>query len=76
MDDDRERDSSGQYQPEYSDTEIIRAVEKHEPAGTQEIADELDIARQSADYRLRQLEKGGEVSSKKVGGSLIWLLNG
>lgn len=72
MDDDRERDSSGQYQPEYSDTEIIRAVEKHEPAGTQEIADELDIARQSADYRLRKLEDQGKLSVKKVGGTLVW----
>lgn len=72
MSNDRDRDDQGRYQPEYSDEEIIAAVEKLEPAGTQEIADELRIARQSADYRLRRLEERGKVSVKKVGRTLVW----
>lgn len=46
--------------------------EKYDPAGTQKIADELGIARQSADYRLRNLEKEGKLSVKKVGETLVW----
>lgn len=67
MNDEQERDNSGQYQPEHPDAAIIAAVEKHEPAGTSEVAEELTIARQSADYRLRSLEKEGELSVKKIG---------
>ena len=52
--------------------EILEAVRKHEPAGTQEVADEVGTARQSADYRLRQLKESGQVSKKKVGRSLVW----
>jgi DNA-binding Lrp family transcriptional regulator len=72
---DKDRDDQGKYKPEYSDKEFLRAVEKNEPAGTSEVADELGIARQGADYRLRRLEKEGKVSKKKVGNSLAWSLN-
>lgn len=74
MEDDRERNERGRYQPEHSDKEVIAAVRTHEPAGTSEIAKELGIARQSADYRLRRLEESGRVTVKKVGGALIWSL--
>lgn len=72
MNDDRERDESGQFEPEYTDDEIIQAVQLSEPAGTQEVADELGIARQSADYRLRKLLEQGRVKKKKIGNSLAW----
>lgn len=73
---DRERNDHGRYNPKHSDEEILEAVEKHEPAGTQEVADEIGIARQSADYRLRQLEESGKVSKKKIGRSLAWSTTG
>ncbi|ATW88351.1 helix-turn-helix protein [Halohasta litchfieldiae] len=72
MDEDRHRNEDGQYEPAYSDEDILSAVRKHEPAATQEIANEFDIARQSADYRLRKLVKQGTVNKKKVGNSLVW----
>jgi predicted ArsR family transcriptional regulator len=72
--DDKERNESGRYKPEHSDEEFVRAVVAHEPAGTSEVADELGIARQGADYRLRRLEEEGRVSKKKVGNSLVWLV--
>ena len=72
---DRKRDEHGRYNPEHSEAEIIDAVRKHEPAGTQEVADELGIARQSADYRLRQLVDVGNISKKKVGRSLVWTVS-
>jgi predicted ArsR family transcriptional regulator len=72
MDEDRERNEGGRFEPEHTDEEVLDAVRKHEPAGTKEVADELGIARQSADYRLRRLLDEGRVSKKKVGNSLVW----
>ncbi|WP_318566920.1 winged helix-turn-helix domain-containing protein [Salinigranum marinum] len=72
MDEDRERNEGGRFEPEHTDEEVLDAVQKHEPAGTKEVADELGIARQSADYRLRRLLDEGRVSKKKVGNSLVW----
>jgi len=57
-----------------SDEDVLDAVREHEPAGTREIGEVLGIARQSADYRLRQLEEAGTVRSKMVGNSLVWML--
>ena len=75
MSEDRERNENGRFQPDYSDKEVIEAVQKHSPAGTAEVADELGIARQSADYRLRRLLEEERVSKKKVGNSLVWKAN-
>lgn len=72
MSDDRERDERGQFEPEHTDDEIIQAVRLNEPAGTQEVADELGIARQSVDYRLRKLLDQGRVEKQKIGNSLAW----
>ena len=72
----RDRDNSGRFKPEVSDDEILEAVREHEPAGTSEVGEAVGLARQNADYRLRRLEEEGEVRSKKVGHSLIWLLSG
>lgn len=58
----------------HSAEEYIDAVREHEPAGTTEIADAVGVARQSADYRLRQLETQGLVKNKKIGNSLVWSL--
>ncbi|MFW6435611.1 MAG: hypothetical protein ACOCY1_04450 [Halovenus sp.] len=56
----------------YTDSKYIDAVEKHQPAGTSEVAEEVGVARQSADYRLRRLRDAGKVTSKMIGGSLAW----
>jgi predicted transcriptional regulator len=69
---DRERNEGGQFEPEYTDEEVVEAVAENEPAGTTEVADELGIARQSADYRLRRLLDEERVSKKRVGNSLVW----
>jgi DNA-binding Lrp family transcriptional regulator len=69
-----ERDEQGRFRATHSDGEILAAVEKHAPAGTTEVADELGIERPSADYRLRQLAEAGAVTNKKIGGSLAWSL--
>ena len=71
---DRQRDSSGRFELEVSDSEILDAVRENEPAGTTEVSDAVGLARQNADYRLRQLCGVGRVESKKVGQSLVWML--
>lgn len=58
----------------HSDDEYLDAVREHEPASTREIAETVGVARQSADYRLRNLEEQGKVTSKKIGNSLAWHL--
>lgn len=67
-----DRDDHGRFSATHSDAEVVAAVRAHEPAATSEVADELDMARQSADYRLRQLREDGRVASKKIGASLVW----
>lgn len=69
-----ERDDHGRFTPKHTDEVIVAAVEKHAPAGTSEVADELGIARPSADYRLRRLEDAGRVTSKKIGNTLAWTI--
>jgi len=69
-----DRDEGGHFQPEHDDREYVAAVDEHEPAGTAEIADAVGVSRQNADRRLRRLAEEGRVSSKKVGGSLVWTL--
>lgn len=70
----REHDKHGHFKAEYADEEFLEAVAANEPAATSEVADEVGIARQSADYRLRKLEDSGRVSKKKVGNALVWMV--
>lgn len=67
---DQERNMGGQFEPEYTDEEVVRAVVENKPAGTTEVANELGIARQSAGHRLRRVLDDERVSKKKVGNSL------
>lgn len=57
----------------YSEREYLEAIRRNEPASTAEVADSVGVTRQGADYRLRQLENDGLVTSKMVGNSLIWM---
>ena len=68
-----EKDDDGRFSATRTDREVLDAVDEHEPAATAEVAAALDVTRQAADYRLRQLREQDRVESKKVGGSLIWL---
>lgn len=69
---DDERDATGRYAQQYPDEAFVHAVEEREPAGTSEIAEAVGCTTQNADYRLKRLERDGSVSSKNVGGSLVW----
>lgn len=69
-----DRDERGRFVPKHTDEDVLAAVGKNEPAATSDVAGELGIERPSADYRLRQLEDTGRVTSKKIGNSLAWQL--
>lgn len=53
----RRRDSDGDYEEEYSDSDILSVVRQHEPIGTGAVADELDCHRNTARNRLKKLEE-------------------
>lgn len=62
--------------PTATTEKLLTAVRNHyAPAvGTQDIADEIEVARQTAERRLWQLEEDGLVETDKVGRSRIWWL--
>ena len=70
----KQRDTSGRYSRSVDDAEVLAAVRAHDPAATSEVAEEVGISRQGADRRLRALRDVGEVSSKKIGASLVWFM--
>jgi hypothetical protein len=66
------RDEDGRFSEKRTDTEVLDAVQAHAPAPTSDVADDLDVTRQAADYRLRRLQEEDRVASKKIGGALAW----
>jgi DNA-binding Lrp family transcriptional regulator len=70
----RTRDTSGRYQSNVTDDDVVAAVRAHDPAATSEVADAVDVTRQAVDRRLRRLRDDGRVSSKKIGASLVWFM--
>ena len=70
----KQRDTSGRYSRSVDDAEVLAAVRAHDPAATSEVAEEVGISRQGTDRRLRALRDVGEVSSKKIGASLVWFM--
>jgi uncharacterized membrane protein len=72
---DREEDS-GKYTTSYPDSDFIDAIQTlGGMAGTSEIAETVGCTRRTAYTRLQSLESEGEVSSRKVGNSLLWSIS-
>ena len=67
-----DRDEEGRFSPSTSDEELLDAVAANAPAATAAVADAVDLTRQAADHRLRQLREAGRVESVEIGGSLAW----
>jgi DNA-binding transcriptional ArsR family regulator len=67
-----DRGEDGTFTPQVPDDEILDAVAELEPAGTADVGEAVGLARQNADYRLRQLRDDGRVESAKIGGALAW----
>lgn len=64
----RDRDAKGRYtsESEIDETDLLIAVESHEPASTREVADELGIPRRSALRYLDDLANNGNIRKKKL----------
>jgi predicted transcriptional regulator len=56
---------------QYPDSAFLEAI-RDGNQGTKAIADAVGCKRRTADYRLRQLEEAGDVTSEKIGRSLVW----
>lgn len=63
-------------EPTASTAKILATLRDHYApvSGTSYIADEIGVARQTADRRLRVLEEDGLVETDKIGQSRIWWL--
>jgi predicted transcriptional regulator len=73
---DRDRDEkSGKYTTEFEDEEFIAAIEDlGGSASTTEVAESISCDRRTAYIRLKELEEENQISSRKVGNSLLWSL--
>jgi hypothetical protein len=70
-----ERDEeTGQFTPEFADGEFLDAVSQGELPTTNDIADAVGCKYRTAYERLNRLEDEGQIASKKVGNSLVWML--
>jgi len=72
----RERDeTSGKYTDAYDDRAFLDAIRGLDGlAGTSEVAELVGCSSRHALNRLRELEKAGQVHSRDVGRSLVWML--
>lgn len=61
---------------QFADADFLDAVEKHNPASTSEVADEVGCTRRNADMRLKKLADKGKVKRKKIAASQVWMLVG
>ncbi|MFB6216714.1 MAG: winged helix-turn-helix domain-containing protein, partial [Candidatus Aenigmatarchaeota archaeon] len=67
---------SGKYTTSYPDSDFIGAIRTLDGmAGTSEIAETVGCTRRTAYTRLQSLEAEGQVTSRKVGNSLLWRIS-
>ncbi len=66
-------EETGRYTGKYPDIKFLNTIEdQDEMVGTGEIANAVGCAHDTAYKRLQKLENEGEVSSQKVGNTLVW----
>lgn len=69
------RDGRGQFALNYPNQDFLDALKTLGGiAGTQDVADEVGCTSRHALNRLQKLEEAGEVTSKDVGRSFVWML--
>jgi len=70
-----ERDTdSGQFTPTYTDEDFITAVTDHDLPSTSNVADTVGCKYRTAYERLTRLEDAGQLTSRTVGNSLVWMI--
>lgn len=68
----RERDEKGRIKETYPLDDVHAVLAEIGPAGTSEVADELESAYATAYEKLRKLEDDGRVTSRKVANARLW----
>lgn len=69
----KERDeTTGRFTETVTDEEILDYLTEQNGAGTGNIADHFDHKQPTAYRRLKALEGEGRVTSRRIGGSLLW----
>jgi Mn-dependent DtxR family transcriptional regulator len=74
----KDRDEeSGRYTDTYTEDDLLEAIrDLGGMAGTSDVAGHVGCARDTAYKKLKQMEEDGTVSSRKVGGALLWSVEG
>jgi len=68
----RKRNNDGRYEKEYSDEELVEAVETLKIASTGEVADEVGGHHDQVRERLKQLAEEGRIDKKECKRRLVW----
>lgn len=68
----RKRNNDGRYTREYSDEELVEAVETLKIASTGEVADEVGGHHDQVRERLKQLAREDRIEKKDCKRSLVW----
>lgn len=72
----KQRDSNtGLYTERYPRSAFIDALEALGGATTQEVADTVGCARDTAYKKLRHLDENGEIASRTIGSARFWTIN-
>lgn len=68
-------DETGRFVAKYESDDFLDALREHNGAApTADIAETVGAPQRSAHYHLDKLRDQGRVSSRKVGGALLWML--
>jgi predicted transcriptional regulator len=68
-------DESGEYTTTYPDSKFVESISTaNGMATTREVAESVGCSHQTAYDRLNELDAAGEVKSRKMGNSLVWML--
>jgi predicted ArsR family transcriptional regulator len=66
------RDEDGRYNKHHTDQQYINAVRRHEPAGTRDIANDLNVDVETARLRLTNLATKDKLNQSRAGNTLIF----
>lgn len=75
MKNDKRDKETGRFGQKFADEEFINAVENGDLLSTSDVAEAVGCKYRTAYGRLGGLEDAGQISSRKVGNSLVWVKN-
>lgn len=76
MSDENRDNDSGEYTQSYSDSDFIDAIEQLDGmASTSDISDMVGSTHRTAYTRLQDIEDKDMIESRKVGNSILWIVD-